>query len=120
MQSRRALLIAAAALGAAWPAGAAPPAAEQARIDRLIGVVASRSDLQFVRNGSAYKAADAARFLREKLKSQGRDVQTAEDFIERIASRSSTSGKAYLIRHADGREQPAGAFLREELQRLER
>lgn len=120
MQRRRfCCLTATVFAGAAVPAAAAPQPAELARIERLIGAVALRGDLHFVRNGKAYSAADAARFLREKLKAQGDGVQTVQDFIERIASRSSTSGRPYLIRHADGREQPAAAFLHEELQRLE-
>lgn len=120
MQRRRfCCLTATVFAGAAVPAAAAPQPAELARIERLIGAVALRGDLHFVRNGKAYTAADAARFLREKLKAQGDGVQTVQDFIERIASRSSTSGRPYLIRHADGREQPAAALLHEELQRLE-
>jgi hypothetical protein len=98
---------------------AAPTALERARIERLIARVAARPELVFVRNGSDYSAADAARFLREKLKAQGQDVNTAEDFIERIASRSSTSGKPYMIRHPDGRAQPSAEFLRAQLAHID-
>lgn len=110
-----------ASLALAWAslAVAQPEGAEARRVERLIDAVAARPQLQFVRNGSAHAAPDAARFLREKLRARGDAVHTAEDFIERIASRSSTSGRAYLVRHPDGREQPAADFLRAELARLD-
>jgi Family of unknown function (DUF5329) len=103
----------------ALPAAAAPSAAEQARIDRLIDAVAQSKGLRFIRNGQAHASADAAKFLREKLKSLGADVTTAEQFIERIASASSTSGKPYLIRLADGRELTSAEFLRAQLKAID-
>jgi len=104
------------ALGAA----AAPPPQEQSRIDRLIQLVESRKDMKFVRNGTEYDAADAAKFLRGKLEAMGREVTTAREFIERIASKSSMSGKPYHVKFADGRTMLASQFLGEELKRLER
>jgi Family of unknown function (DUF5329) len=114
---RRTLLQLALAFGAA--AHAAPPAAEQARIDRLIDAVAQQRDLQFVRNGKAYGSADAATFLRKKLESRGADVATAEQFIERIASSSGTSGQPYRIRFADGREVTSVEYLQARLKALD-
>jgi len=107
------------ALAASRLAAAAPGATEQARIERLLDAVAQLKDAQFVRNGQAPASADAARFLREKLKSRGADVATAEQFIERIASVSSTSGKPYLIRFADGRELTSAEFLRTRLKAID-
>ncbi len=98
---------------------AAPPAAEQTRIDRLIDCVASQKDAKFVRNGTAYDGADAARFLRGKLEKMGAQVTTANHFIEQIGSRSSTTGELYWIRFSDGRKVPAGRFLQQELNRLD-
>jgi hypothetical protein len=99
---------------------AAPTAAEMARIERLLGALGTRRDLRMIRNGSEYDCDTAVTFLRRKLASMGDEVKTAEDFIERIASRSSTSGKPYLVRLSDGKEITAGEFLRLELVRLER
>lgn len=113
------IAIAALALCAASLVAAQPEGAEARRVERLIDAVATQPQLKFVRNGSAYAPADAARFLREKLRARGGDVRTAEDFIERIASRSSTSGRAYLVRQADGRELQAADFLRAELARID-
>ena len=103
------------ALGAA----AAPPPHEQSRIDRLIQVVESRKDMKFVRNGTEYSCADAGKFLRGKLESMGKEVTTAREFIERIASKSSMSGQPYQVKFADGRMMPASQFLHEELKRLD-
>jgi hypothetical protein len=116
--NRRALLLVLAS--ATVSVQAAPSAVEQARIDRLIDAVAAQTRLQFVRNGKTYSPADAATFLREKLKSRGADVATAEQFIERIASASSTSGLSYRIRFTDGREVASAEFLGSLLTALER
>lgn len=52
------------------------------------------------RNGTWYPAADARSHLMTKLKylEDRGAVQTAEQFIERAASKSSVSGRPYLIR----------------------
>ena len=101
-------------------AQAAPSEAERARIERLIAYVGAQKDLKFVRNGSAYSPADAAKFLRGKFDKMGEHVSTAQQFIDEIASRSSTTGQAYLIRFADGRSLPAAQFLGDELRRMDR
>ncbi|HEX3140234.1 MAG TPA: DUF5329 family protein [Rhizobacter sp.] len=115
---RRALL--GLAVLAATVVNAAPPPAEQARIERLIQYVESQKDIRFVRNGGVYSSKDAAKFLRGKFNKMGEHVGTAQQFIEQIASRSSTSGEPYLIRHADGREVSAAKFLGDELARMDR
>lgn len=103
----------------AGPAASVPPAAEQARIDRLIDTVAQNKQARFIRNGSEYSAADAADFLRRKLQAYGDRVNTVQDFIDQIGTRSSTSGRLYTVRLADGREVPSADFLRAELARIE-
>lgn len=107
-------------------AGARPSSAEGApaadvegrTIEALIGSVAGLTDATFLRNGRPYPAASAARFLREKWRSRLSDVRSAEDFIERVASFSSTTSKPYRIRFADGREVPSADYLRAELAKV--
>lgn len=94
---------------AATPAAVAPP--EQARIERLIDVVAHSTDRRFIRNGADYDAATAARFLRLKWQAFPDRVRTAEDFIREIASQSGTSGSRYRVRAADGSEEDSATFL---------
>ena len=118
---RRHLLASAAALGsmASGVALAAPPPMEQARIDRLIHHVEFQNGLVFIRNGREYSCEQAAKFLRGKMESMGKEVSTAREFIERIATRSSTSGKPYQIRLANGTLLPAGQYLIDQLKRIE-
>ena len=104
----------------ARPAGAEISAVEAARIERLIQFVASQAQVKFIRNGSAYSAQDAAQFLRAKYADRGGNVTTAAQFIDQIASRSSTTGQAYLMRFPDGRIVPSAQVLAEELARIDR
>jgi Family of unknown function (DUF5329) len=95
-------------------------AGEMARIEHLCDTVARSKGMYFVRNGKAYSPDDAATFLREKLKAMGDEVRTAEEFIDKIATKSSMSGEPYTVRFADGREMPSAEFLRAELARQRR
>ncbi|KQU68410.1 MULTISPECIES: DUF5329 family protein [unclassified Rhizobacter] len=117
---RRIVLVGLLAGAFALAARAAPTEAERARIERLIAYVAGQTGLKFVRNGSAHSPADAAKFLRGKFDKMGEHVNTAQQFIDEIASRSSTTGQAYLIRFADGRTVPVAQFLGDELRRMDR
>lgn len=113
------LIAAAAAALSAARAEAAPAPAEQSLIDRLITYVERQRGMTFVRNGKEHSCADAAKFLRGKMEAMGDEVVTAHDFIDRIATRSSTSGDPYHVKFADGRMVPASTFLRDELKRIE-
>ena len=97
----------------------ATPAAEQARIDRLLDALAQNTAARFIRNGSDHSGAEAADFLRRKRRAYGDRVKTVNEFIDQVASRSSTSGQVYKVRLPDGREVPSTDFLRAELVRLE-
>ena len=105
----------------AWTgsARAAPSEAEARKIESLIRFVEARQDLRFVRNGSGYSAAQAGRFLRGKLDSMGKNVATARQFIDQIASKSSTTGQPYTV-ETEGRSIPVAQFLGDELARIER
>jgi hypothetical protein len=95
------------------------PPAERHRIEAVLGVVAQDS-ATFIRNGRAYRGATAAQFLRGKWRAREADVCSAEDFIAKVASISSTTGTPYLVRLHDGREVPAAAFFRTVLADLTR
>ena len=81
---------------------AAEPANTQQEIAHLFTTLES-SNCQFNRNGSWYSAKEASAHLATKYKYlQGKDlVPSAEKFIERAATESSLSGKAYQIKCAD-------------------
>ena len=91
------------------------PASEAAKIEYLIRSVAELQDAQFIRNGRAHDSESAAKHLRAKLKASGSRVKSAEDFIDKCASESLTSGRPYRIRFAGGREMEAREFFKRKL-----
>lgn len=95
------------------------PAPEKQKIEVLIKQVGDLKDAKFVRNGSTYEPATAVRFLRGKWDANKAEVKTAQDFIDKVATKSDTSGKPYLMRYRDGREIPSREFLLTELKKLE-
>jgi hypothetical protein len=82
-------------------------------VGHLIEFVAA-SGCDFNRNGSAHNSVDAAEHLALKYRRGKRWVDTAEHFIERLASSSSLSKKPYTVNCA-GVEQTAAAWLNAEL-----
>jgi hypothetical protein len=86
-------------LAPAAVARAAPPANAQAEINYLLGSM-ENSACEFFRNGSWYDARAAAAHLRDKYEILAREdrIQTAEDFIEQAATKSSLSGWPYQVR----------------------
>jgi hypothetical protein len=97
-------------------AGISP--AEEKQVEALIATIERKTDATFIRNGRSFGAAAAAEFLRRKWRHREADVGSADDFIEKVASFSSTTGQPYLIRFSDGRETPCSIFLRTELSDL--
>lgn len=100
------------------PSPAAGSMTESQKIEALISSIENLGDAKFRRNGKDYEAKEAASHLRRKLDSAGGRVTTAEQFIEHLASKSSTSGEAYEIRFADGKTVKTADFLRAELEKL--
>ncbi len=92
---------------------------EEERIDAMIKTLEQLKDAIFIRNDEEYDAKSAADHLRMKWQYAGRRITTARQFITLIATKSSVSGKPYLIRFEDGREMTSEAFLTAELEKLE-
>jgi hypothetical protein len=76
-------------------------------------------DAVFIRNGKQYNTDLAAEFLRRKWKSCRSEIRSAADFIDKVASFSSTTGKPYSIRWRDGTERSSAEFFRAQLSLLE-
>ena len=95
------------------------PANEQRKIEALIQHVEALTEAVFIRNNQAYPAQTAAQFLRGKWRATLDDITTAQDFIAKVASVSSTTGQPYRIRFPDGHEVLSGDYLRTVLQQLE-
>ena len=94
------------------------PQAERQKIEALIVGVEKLDGAVFVRNGKEYQPATAAKFLRGKWQKHATRIKSAEDFIVKVASASSTTGRVYLVRFDDGREVPTATFLRARLAAL--
>jgi len=95
------------------------PATEKQKIEALIKQVGDLKDAKFVRNGSTYEPATAVRFLRGKWDANKAEVKTVRDFIDKVATKSGTSGKPYLMRFNDGKDIPSRDFLLAELKKIE-
>jgi hypothetical protein len=106
-------------LGLPFAGLAAPTPRAQAEVEHLIGYIAAASDCRFNRNGSWHDMGEARGHVTMKyeyLRDRDR-VATAEDFIDGAASRSSLSGKDYLVQCGGFPAMAAGAWLRAELAR---
>lgn len=111
------VLVAQVASGATEKRSALPDAEKQ-KIEALLLAVKNLDGAVFVRNGKAYPPATAVKFLRGKWDKQSAQITTAEDFIAKAATSSSTTGRPYLVRFSDGREVPTATFLRSQLAAL--
>jgi hypothetical protein len=87
---------------------------EQTQIDALIAAI-ENSGCRMQRNGAEHEAKAAAAHLRMKLEKAGSRVQTAEQFIERVAAGSSASGEPYRVLCAGQPPQASRDWLRSRL-----
>lgn len=90
----------------------------RAEIDSLLAYVRGLDGATFLRNGASHDARQAEAHLRLKWRRQEKAIKTAEDFIARCGSRSSTTGRPYRIRFADGTVRDAESVLKERLRQL--
>ena len=97
-------------------ASAAPPPAAQREIAQLFDAL-SHSGCRFNRNGSWYDASAAREHLQRKYDYLLRRdaVTSAEGFIELAASKSSMSGRAYLVQCPGTAAVDSGAWFRRAL-----
>lgn len=95
---------------------ATPDAGESAAIDHLISFV-RESKLAFIRNGTVYDGPAAADHIVMKYAEVKGRMSTADEFIDDVASKSSLTGKPYMIRWPDQSLAPAADWLHEELKK---
>jgi hypothetical protein len=91
--------------------GSAQGDIEKNKIEFLLNQIENQKGAKFWRNGSAYSPKQAAEHLRMKWEKAGKSIKVAQDFIEKIAAKSSMSGKAYEIEFADGTKTETRIFL---------
>ena len=104
--------------GAAFMEKWAGSEGESAKIRYLLDRIAGSRDT-FIRNGNTHDGRTARRWLLYKLTHWVSGVQTAQDFVTRVASFSQKTGEPYLVRTQDGKIYSLESVLRNELSALE-
>jgi hypothetical protein len=94
----------------ATEADGASAADADTEIHYLIETTGKR-DCSFIRNGKSHTATDAESHLRLKYSNGKRWVSSTEQFIDRIASKSSWTGKKYYIDCPGAERQLAGDWM---------
>jgi len=84
-------------------------------IDHLLEAIGD-SGCVFIRNGTRHDAEKAEEHLRMKYDRGRRYATNAENFIERLASKSSMTRKPYMMECPEVEAEPAGDWL---MRRLE-
>jgi hypothetical protein len=99
---------------------------KEKKIDHLIAAVAN-SQATFLRNGDEHPAKKASAHLKFKY-SRAKNMFwffgpskaiSAREFIEKICTKSSSTGRPYQIRLSDKTVVPLGAWLTKELIKIE-
>jgi len=92
-------------------------AAAEAEVTYLLDMLGTR-DCRFQRNGDWHNGAQASAHLRSKLGTMKRMTSdiTAEQFIQAVASGSSSSGQPYWVQCAQEPIQQSSAWMQKELQ----
>ena len=93
---------------------------EKEKIETLISQLETLKDATFIRNGSGYDGKIAARFLRGKWRAHEKEIKTATDFIDKVASVSGTTGRPYVIHFKHAGEIKCADYLKEQLKKLEK
>ena len=91
---------------------------ENQKIEMLILAVEKLEDATFLRNGTSYSCTEAANHLRRKWAASKNRIRTAEEFVDRVASKSHTTGNDYFVRLANGETLRASEFFSNELKTL--
>lgn len=114
----RTLLLLVLAAATAGAQGAEPIVRLDSEIGYLV-VAIQRSGCRFSRNGLEYDAAAAAEHLREKYAfvARGKPLGDTETVIERVATRSSITGRPYEVRCPGQDPVPLASWLRAALVR---
>lgn len=100
---------------------------EEQKIEKLLKII-EKADASFLRNGKEHPASVAKDHLKMKMDRATRQFWffgpkkkiTAQEFVTHIASKSSTTGKPYLLKLQDGKIQEVGPWLHGKLKELEK
>ena len=92
------------------------PKEQEAEVQHLLNYLAS-SECSMLRNGKAHEGEEAVKHVQRKYDHYRDQIASTEEFIERSATRSLISGKAYQVACPGSEEVPSGEWLNAELER---
>jgi hypothetical protein len=92
---------------------------EDEKIELLIAAIEDLKGAVFLRNSREYTTTEAATHLRRKLIVDRDEIDSAREFIDHIAAKSSITGDPYIIRLPGGKEIETRVYLNAELKKLE-
>jgi len=110
MRAMRRSLIVLTALALATSAAIAAAPDNDVEIEYLLQTVGSSSCV-FIRNGTQHSAVDAESHLRMKYGKARRHINNADEFIIKLASESSWTGKPYTLDCPGEKQQPTETWL---------
>lgn len=87
---------------------------DRSKIERLLNRIET-SDATFLRNDQEISGPIFAMFLREKMEAMESEILSADEFIERVATKSSTTDEPYRVKTRDGETIELAAWLRKRL-----
>lgn len=90
------------------------PESQKPEVQHLLEFV-DTSECMFERNGKKHDAKDASKHIKRKYKHYRNKITTTEEFIEYSGSKSTMSGKEYLIYCSDNDPVKSQEWLLEEL-----
>jgi hypothetical protein len=92
---------------------------EEEKINTLIRFVSGMKEEKFIRNGVEYDTEKAVKMIQYKYDKEKAHLKNATDFIERCATKSSTTGRPYQIKFPNGVVRNSEEVLKEKLKELE-
>ncbi len=93
---------------------------ETEKIETLIVSLKQLVGATFIRNGQEHTLDDAITHMREKWERKKSEIKTADDFIRIAGSKSSNSGKPYVLKMPDGTEVETEEWFRRQLEAMEK
>jgi hypothetical protein len=90
------------------------PPEQKPEVEHLLNFVGN-SACTIDRNGTTYPAEDAVSHIKKKYAYFKNDIDTTEDFIELSATKSTMSGKFYMVRCGDDAQIKTREWLLQEL-----
>ena len=90
---------------------------EEQKIEALLNSF-DAPGITFVRNGEDHDGAWAKQHLAEKLKEAKPAITTADDFIAKVGTSSSHTGKPYEVKTADGKKVESSVWFKDKLAEL--